>query len=144
MATFKLEVFTPYRLFFSSEVEAITLQLADGEAGIYAGHSFFTAPFKTCILRIREISDGWKEAFITNGIIEVKRYKTVLLADAAEWPWEIDKERALSAKNDAESVLINTSFKFEHRTAKEKLIRAQTRLNVINHASPDVLSSGAG
>ncbi|MDR2468824.1 MAG: ATP synthase F1 subunit epsilon [Spirochaetaceae bacterium] len=130
MALFKFEVFTPYRLFFSTDVEAIIVMLADGEAGIYAGHSCFTAPVKTSVLRVLD-KDGWKTAFIANGIIEVKRHKTVLLADAAEWPEEIDRERAETARTDAESVLASTTFKFEHVAAKERLVRAETRLRVV-------------
>lgn len=162
MKLFRLEVFTPYRLFYSGDVEAITLMLTDGEVGIYAMHSRFTAPVKTCVLRLRELpkpedaqdsikhdaaheppkrpdaisrgkpsAEHWLSAFITNGIIEVKRHKVVLLCDAAEWPHEIDRERALTAAKDAGETLAESSFKFEHAAAREKLIRASTRLKVL-------------
>ncbi|GMO28467.1 MAG: ATP synthase F1 subunit epsilon [Spirochaetaceae bacterium] len=137
-AEYRLEIFTPYRLFFRADVEAIVVKLADGEVGIYAGHSRFTAPVRTCALRIKpiptkEFSGEWKPAFVTNGIIEVKRHKVVLLCDAAEWPEEIDMERALASKKSAESTLANSAFKFEHIAAKEKLIRAQTRLSIVDY-----------
>jgi F-type H+-transporting ATPase subunit epsilon len=128
METFKLEIYTPYRLFFSEEVQAVVLRLADGEAGIYAGHSLFTAPVRTCVLRLREKEGSWRAAFVANGIIEVKRHKTVVLSDAAEWPAEIDTERAEAARKDAELSLEGSSFKFEHIAAKEKLSRAKMRL----------------
>lgn len=128
METFKLEIYTPYRLFFSADVQAAVLRLADGEAGIYAGHSLFTAPVRSCVLRLREKDGAWKAAFVANGIIEVKRHKTVLLADAAEWPEEIDRERAEAARKEAESALEGSSFKFEHLAAKEQLLRAKMRL----------------
>ncbi|MDR1277836.1 MAG: F0F1 ATP synthase subunit epsilon, partial [Treponema sp.] len=95
---FPFEVHTPYRLFYSASVEAVVITLADGEIGIYTDHSFFTAPVVTGILKIRERGGVWRSAFTTEGILEVKSHKTVLMVDAAEWPQEIDCERALAAK----------------------------------------------
>jgi F-type H+-transporting ATPase subunit epsilon len=131
--TFKLEIYTPYRLFHSDDVEALVLKITDGEIGVYAEHSLFTAPVVTCAARIRDKNGVWQYAFLTNGIIEVKKTKTVLLVDAANWPQEIDAERAEAAKTDAQSTLETSSFKFERTAAKEKLIRAETRLRVLSH-----------
>jgi F-type H+-transporting ATPase subunit epsilon len=130
--TFTLEIYTPYRLFHSDDVEALVLTVMDGEIGVYAGHSLFTAPVVTCAARIRDKEGVWKIAFLANGIIEVKKTKTVLLVDAANWPQEIDAVRAEAAKAEAESVLETSSFKFERSAAKEKLLRAETRLRVLS------------
>ena len=129
---FNFEVHTPYRLFFSGKAEVITLTLADGEIGIYAHHSPFTAPVVTCILRIKDAKGKWRNAFITDGILEVKDHKNVLMVDAAEWPEEIDGERALAAKQQAEKDLEAAHFKFEIDKAKSKLRRANYRLKVLN------------
>lgn len=125
---FRFEIYTPYRLFFADEVEAIVIRIADGDIGIYADHSPFTAPVKISVLRVHDKNGSWKYAFINDGIIEVKKTKTVLLVDAAEWPEEIDIARAQKAKEDALADLENSSFKFEHNAAKQKLLRAETRL----------------
>jgi len=104
---FTFEVHTPYRPFFTGRVEAITLTLADGEIGVYAGHAPFTAPAASCILRIKDDQGEWKSAFITDGILEVKEHKNVLMVDAAEWPEEIDAERARQAQQRAQEDLIS-------------------------------------
>jgi F-type H+-transporting ATPase subunit epsilon len=127
---FNLEVHTPYRLFFSDEVEAITLPLEDGEAGIYANHSFAIAPVKTGILRIKDKDGLWKSAFITEGILEISGHRTVLLINAAEWPDEIDFNRALTAKTRAEEEIKNGVMRFETENARDTLKRAETRLKV--------------
>ena len=127
-ALFDFEVHTPYRLFFSGKVEAITLLLADGEIGVYAHHSPFTAPAVSGILRIKYNNGKWKPAFITDGILEVKDHKTVLMVDAAEWPEEIDHDRAAAAKQQAEQSLEAAMLKFETDNAKAKLRRAEYRL----------------
>jgi F-type H+-transporting ATPase subunit epsilon len=130
---FDFEVHTPYRLFFSGKVEIITLTLADGEIGVYANHSHFTAPVVACILRIKDDKGVWRNAFVANGILEVKDIKNVLMVDAAEWPEEINRERALTSKREAEETLSDSQLKFEVYKAKERLWRANCRLKVLDH-----------
>ena len=127
---FLFEVHTPYRLFYHGPVEAISLTLIDGEAGVYADHAPFTAPVKTGILRIKDKEGHWKPAFITEGILEVKNHKTVLVVDAAEWPAEIDYDRAIAAKERAEELLKDGTLKFETDAARIALCRAEGRIKV--------------
>lgn len=129
-ALFNFEIHTPYRLFFFGKAEAIVLELVDGEIGVYAKHSPFTAPALSGILRIKDDKGQWRSAFITEGILEVKDHKTVLMVDAAEWPGEIDRDRALAARQQAEQSLEMAMLKFEIDNAKSKLRRASYRLKV--------------
>ena len=126
-ARFNFEVYTPYRLFFFGPVEAIVLTLIDGEAAVYAKHSPFTAPVTPCLLKIKDKDGNWKIAFTAEGILEVKDHKTVLISDAAEWPEEIDCERAKKAKEKAEEILAVGMLKFETETASASLCRANMR-----------------
>ena len=128
---FIFEVHTPYRIFFdSNKVQAFTLPLADGEIGVYARHSPVTAITVTGILRIKDAEDKWKAAFVSGGILEVKEFKNVLMVSAAEWPDEIDRERALMAKQRAEIILAEAEAKVEIDRAREKLRRAEFRLKL--------------
>ena len=127
-ALFNFEVHTPYRPFFSGRVESISLMLSDGEIGVYANHTFFTAPAMSCILRLKDDKGTLRFAFITDGILEVKEHKTVLMVDTAEWPEEIDRERALAAKQKAEENLEFALLKFEIDKEKAKIRRAEVRL----------------
>jgi F-type H+-transporting ATPase subunit epsilon len=125
---FPFEVHTPYRPFFSEQVEAFIITLVDGEICVYADHSLFTAPVVSGILKVKDQKGRWRSAFITEGIVEVKAHKTVLMVDAAEWPKEIDHERALAAKSKAEEILGMSVLKFEVDNARASLRRAQMRL----------------
>ena len=127
-ALFNLEVHTPYHLLYNGQAESITLTLIDGEIGVFAHHSPFTAPVLSCILRIVDGKGKLRSAFITDGILEVKDHKTVLMVDAAEWPEEIDVERARAAKKKSEEALGLAMLKFEITNAKAKLRRAEFRL----------------
>ncbi|MDR2842749.1 MAG: ATP synthase F1 subunit epsilon [Spirochaetaceae bacterium] len=134
--TFRFEIYTPYRLFYTGEVQGLTLTLIDGEIGIYAHHSPFVAPFITSVLRIKNAKGDWEAAFISDGIIEVKKTKTILLADSANWPNEIDIDRVLIAQKKAEAVLKEESFKFEITQAKKDLLRATVRRQVHEMSLP--------
>jgi F-type H+-transporting ATPase subunit epsilon len=129
---FNFEVHTPYRFFYSGMTQAITLTLVDGEIGVYANHSSFTAPVVECILRIKDAEDIWRAAFVSRGILEVKKEKTVLIVDSAEWPEEIDMQRAFESKQQAEKDLEDSHLKFETDRAKEQLRRADLRLKVLS------------
>jgi F-type H+-transporting ATPase subunit epsilon len=130
---FNFEVHTPYRPFFKDAVEAVSLTLSDGEIGVYAKHSAFTAPALTGVLRIKDKHGVWKEAFASEGILEVKDHKTVLVVDTAEWPEEIDYDRALAARNRAAESLKSGVFKFEIDSARASLKRAEIRIRVYEH-----------
>jgi len=137
MALFAFEVHTPYRRFFSGEVAAVTLTLSDGEITVYANHSFFTAPVVAGLLKIKDNKGIWKSAFIAEGILEVKSHNTILMADAAEWPEEIDRERALAAKSNAEDTIHSSMFKFDSVSAEAALKRAEFRLRVSELAAKE-------
>jgi F-type H+-transporting ATPase subunit epsilon len=131
---FTFEVHTPYRRFFNDPVEALILTLMDGEIAVYADHSAFTAPVEAGVLKIKDKAGNWKTAFTAEGIIEVKEHKTVLVSDAAEWPDEIDYERAKNAKERAEETLLFGGMKFEIDKAAASLTRAKMRMKVREEA----------
>ena len=132
---YKLEVYTPQRLFFSGSVEAISLTLTDGEAGIYANHAPMTAPVVPCILKILDKEGTWLRAFCAEGILEVSPDQCVLVTDAAEWPREIDRQRAEEAKERAEKALAESAFKFEAKNLAAALQRANMRLRACEEGS---------
>jgi F-type H+-transporting ATPase subunit epsilon len=131
---FNLEVHTPYRLFYAGKAEAIVVTLIDGEIGVYADHTSFIAPVVTGILKIKDKEGRWKQAFTTEGVLEVSGPRTILVVDAAEWPEEIDCERARAAGKRAEEQLEAAMFKFETDNARALLKRAETRLKVCGAA----------
>jgi len=130
-ALFNFEVHTPRRVFYSGKVQAITISLEDGEIGIYANHSPFSAHSVTGTLRIKDDNGNLKQAFVCGGILEVKEHKNVLMVESADWPEEIDVDKVLEIKKEAEETLKNTQLKFEIEKAKKKLHHAECRLKVV-------------
>jgi len=129
-ALFNFEVHTPRRIFYSGKVQAITIGLEDGEIGIYANHSPFSAHSVTGTLRIKDADGNWKSAFVCGGILEVKEHKNVLMVESADWPEEIDVAKVLEIKRQSEEILKNTQLQFEIDKAKKKLHHAECRLKV--------------
>jgi F-type H+-transporting ATPase subunit epsilon len=128
--SFKFEIDTPYCRFFSDEVQAVTLTLIDGDITIYADHSFFMSPVKSGVVSLKGQDGVWKNAFISEGIIEVKTFNKYLMVDAAEWPEEIDKERAEKALAAAEETINAGTFKFEIAAAETAARRARYRIKI--------------
>jgi F-type H+-transporting ATPase subunit epsilon len=87
-------------------------------------------------MRIRDKDGCWRGAFTTEGILEVKEHKTVLMVDAAEWPEEIDYERAQEAKIRAQEQLTAGFLKFETDNAASSLKRADFRLKTWDLRDP--------
>jgi F-type H+-transporting ATPase subunit epsilon len=130
-ALFNFEVHTPRRIFYSGRVQAITIGLEDGEIGIYANHSPFTAHSVTGTLHIKDDNGSWRSAFVCGGILQVKEHNNVLMVESADWPEEIDEQTVLEIKKQAEETLKNTQLKFEIDKAKKKLHHAECRLKVL-------------
>ncbi len=128
-STFKLEIVTPERLFFSGDVETVVLKTPLGEIGILPGHIPLVAAVAVGPLRIKK--DGeWVEAVLTEGFMEIKQDKTIILTDTAEWPDEIDENRAEAARVRAEERLHQQISQIEYIRSQAALSRAMARLRV--------------
>ena len=75
--------------------------------------------------------DGeWLEAVLTEGFMEITHESTVILTDTAEWPDEIDVNRAKAAKERAEERLQSQISQAEYMRSASALARAMARLKV--------------
>jgi F-type H+-transporting ATPase subunit epsilon len=131
--TFVLEIYTPRRLFYTESVEAVIIRLTDGECGILKNHALFTASTLPCIVKVKKADGGWMEAFLAEGIIEVKKRKTIILSESAEKADEIDGERAHKAKAEALLQLKENSGDTER--VKLKLQKANLRLKLAGESA---------
>lgn len=129
MEKFHLEVLTPHRKFYEGDVEEIIVTITSGQIGVQKGHIPMASALGTGIFSIKN-GDGWREAFISGGFIEVKPDSVVILSDAVEWPEEIDISRAIAAKERAEEKLRQKGSQREYVLANSALRRALTRINI--------------
>ena len=129
MSTFFLEVITPVRKFFSGEAEGVVFRSSDGEMGVLARHAPTVTAVSVGPLRIN--SQGkWIEALVTDGFAKIMPDKVVILVDTAEYPEEIDINRAKAAKQRAEERLQKQLSHIEYTRSKAALSRAMARLRI--------------
>lgn len=126
---FYLEIVTPERKFFSDEVEMVILRTPDGEMGILEGHVPMVVAVDIGPVKIKKNGE-WQEAVLTEGFMQIQPDKTVILTDTAEWPNEIDINRAKAAKQRAEERLQRQISQAEYLRSKAALSRALARLRV--------------
>lgn len=128
--TFKLEIMTPERVFYSDNVEMVIVATPQGELGILAGHMPLVAAIAVGSGRIKKENGEWVEAILTEGFMEVKQDRVVIIADTAEWPHEIDANRAEAARKRAEERLAIKRSEEEYARSQAALARAMARLKV--------------
>lgn len=126
---FQLQVISPDRVFYTGEVEMVEVKTTEGEMGIYKEHIPLTAIVAPGVLRIHE-NGNVKEAALLDGFIEITMKKVVILAEACEWPDEIDINRANEAKIRAERRLKAGEGEINEVRAEMALRRSLTRLSL--------------
>ena len=133
----QFELATPTRLVVSSEVDEVVVPGTDGYFGVLPGH----APFLTT-LGAGEIfyRQGREEHWLAviGGFAEVNQDRVIVLAEDAEEPQEIDRERAERARQRAEQRLAGrspgaTQEEIDFTRALAALHRALARLQVASH-----------
>ena len=131
MSTFHLEIVTPDKAFFSEEVEMVIVRGVEGDIGILKNRAPIISPLR--IGKVRIVQNGKERvAAIVDGYVTVDKDKTTIVTEAAEWPEEIDVERAKAAKERAEALLKKRDDNVDIDRAELALKRAMNRLEVSN------------
>lgn len=124
---FRLKVVTPGKQFYEGEAEFVEFVTTEGEMGVYRNHIPMTAILAPGLLRIHEEGGAVRKAALISGFAEVLPELVTILAQIAEWPHEIDEERAKRARERAEKLLKDQSGS-DVLKAELALKRALTRL----------------
>lgn len=102
---FHVEIVTPNRVFFDDEVEKLVIRTTSGDIAILHEHTPLVTPVEIGRAKLLFGDEKEREATISPGILTVDDSKAILLTDAAEWPEEIDLDRAQRAKKRAQERL---------------------------------------
>ena len=125
-----MEIVTPEKMIFSGNIEEVTLPGTEGEFGVLRGHEAFLTSVE--IGEMNYVKDGKKSYYAVNtGYVEVTGDKVTVLIETAEKSDQIDKERALKAKDNAESRLSQMNKEdVEFEIMRAALARAIARISV--------------
>ena len=127
----RLQIVTPDEAFFDGEVSMVELNTADGEAGIYPKHIPMVVAVAPGVLKIHG-ADGVKKAALLSGFLQILPEKVTILAEACEWPDEIDVHRAEEAKLRAERRIGSGEKQVDMVRAELALKKALTRINLVS------------
>ena len=128
----RLQIVTPDEAFFDGEVSMVELNTADGEAGIYPKHIPMVVAVAPGVLKIHG-ADGVKKAALLSGFLQILPEKVTILAEACEWPENIDGKRANEARIRAERRLQTKDPNINGARAEIALRKALTRLELSDH-----------
>ena len=126
---FELEIITPDRVFWKGEAFMIELTTTEGEVGIYKRHIPMTMILAPGIMTIHLEGEN-KEAAVHAGFIEILPEKITVMAEVAEWPEEIDVNRAKEAEARAERRIQAHDPSINMSRAELALKRALVRLEL--------------
>lgn len=126
---FELEIITPDRIFWRGEASMLEYNTTEGQVGVYKRHIPTTMILQPGIMTIHT-EDGNKEAAVHGGFVEVLPEKVVVMAEVAEWPEEIDINRAKEAEIRAQRRLQTHDPKIDTSRAEVALKRAMVRLEL--------------
>lgn len=127
---FQVEIITPDRIFHKGDATMIEFNTAAGEIGVYKKHIPTTTVLAPGVVRIKMDGEEDVMAAVHSGFAEILPDKVTLLAEIAEWPDEIDKNRAEAAKARAEERLANKTEEFDVKRAEFALRKALVRINI--------------
>lgn len=128
-STFMLEIVTPNRKFFEEEVEMVIARGTEGDIGIMKNHTPLVTPLDIGRIKIKQ-NGSYKEAAVANGYVEIRKERTTIIADSAEWPEEIDIERAEESKKRAEERLNKKKDNMDLLRAEVALRKAINRIDI--------------
>ena len=126
-----LEVATPSRLVIAETVDEVVIPGSQGYFGVLPGHAPLLATLGVGELTYRK-GTSQRHLALTGGFAEVRNDKVIVLAENAERPDEIDRERARRARERAERRLSGREDDVDFARAQGALTRALIRLQVAN------------
>ncbi len=131
--TFKFEVVTPEKVFYSDDVDMVVFNRSDGEMGVLAGHMPMVVAMDIGELKITKGNEVLIAA-VADGFVEITDSGVTAIVDSAEWPEDIDIERANRAMKNAEEKLkeYKNNKKMEV-LLKASIQRAKNRIKIANH-----------
>ena len=117
---------------YSNEVTFVAVTGAQGELGIYPGHTALITQIKPGQVDAVLPNNEDVVFYISGGVIEVQPGSVTILADTASRADDLDEAAANAAKEHAEKVLSDKQSGIEYSTALTELAEAAAQLRAIS------------
>lgn len=124
-----LKIVTPDRDFYDDEIDMLIARSPLGQFAIMENHVPMVSTLDISYIKIKK--DGTERlATISGGYLTFKENQITVISDAAEWKEEIDRERALENKKEAERRIKEAKESSDHDRSELELKKQINRLNL--------------
>ena len=141
MDTFRLKILASDRPFYEGDCISLVVPTLRGQQVILAHLSIFISAVAPGWVEFR-FFDGKEEkklsCAVSEGIIKTEDNEVLILVATAEYPEEIDENRARRAADAAREELLQKQSVQEYYAAKARLARAVNRLKVKKHRTDEM------
>jgi len=121
----QVELVSPEKVVFSGEATQVITRTLSGEIAFLANHAPFVGALTENHTRITLADGSQLDVAVHGGFVQVGDNKVSILSDIAELGDDIDRDRAIAAKDRAEAALRHA----DDAEATAALARAHARLN---------------
>jgi F-type H+-transporting ATPase subunit epsilon len=131
--TFSLQIVTPEREVYSSQVESVTLPGMQSHFGVLRNHAPLIAALEPGVVRIIDAELKETNLAVGGGFFQVAQNQAILLADSAEFPHEINIDRVRESETKARSRLEGQleDEEMAREEAEAALKRARVRMRLV-------------
>lgn len=123
--TLTVRVVAPDKTIWDAEAEEVILPSTTGQLGILSGHAPLLTALDIGVMRVRA-DKNWVPIALLGGFAEVENNEVIVLVNAAERGDTIDKAKAQTAFNEAETKY-NQSLQSDDRSARIQATQAYKR-----------------
>ncbi|UDG81778.1 ATP synthase epsilon chain [Candidatus Profftia lariciata] len=129
--TYYLDVVSLEQTIFSGKVQKIKITGIEGELGVLPGHTPLLTTIKPGMIYIVNQQGNPEFIYLSGGILEVQPQSVTVLADTAIRGQDLDEQRAIKSKCQAEKYINNMHKDINYIDAVAKLSKAIAKLKVI-------------
>jgi F-type H+-transporting ATPase subunit epsilon len=131
--TFSLQIVTPEREVYSSQIESVSLPGMQSHFGVLRNHAPLIAALEPGVVRIIDAELKEINLAVGGGFFQVAQNQAILLADSAEFPHEINLDRVRESETKARSRLEGQleGEEMAREEAEAALKRARVRMRLV-------------
>ncbi|CAM3882182.1 F0F1 ATP synthase subunit epsilon [Avibacterium endocarditidis] len=128
MATLNLTVVSAEESIFTGQVKSIQATGIEGELGILPGHTPLLTAIKPGIVKLTLENGNEEVIYVSGGFLEVQPNVVTVLADVAIRGKELDGDRILEAKRQAEQNIVANAKDANYEMLAAKLSKELAKL----------------
>lgn len=132
MNKFSLRIYEADNQFYLGDAVSMIVPTIDGFYGVQANHHNVVIAVQAGEIKFKvsEEDEEWKTAFVSDGMMRIEDNDVLILIDSAEWPEEIDINRAREKEIAAREAMLQKKSLREFALAESSLKRAVARLRI--------------